>query len=250
MSSALSLIGRVTRAWRRLSFGQFCQLVAYNINLIVTGKYSEHAHLYDVSFDRKFNVETRGTEAVEELSADETLTRHARRYEAVTTKQMSVLMTKLPTLDFSKFNFVDLGSGKGRALFIAAEYPFKRIIGVEYGRELNNLAIRNIRTYRNPAQRCFNIESFCADASAYEFPSESTICFMNNPFDEVLMQKLMDSLTEALKKVPRDFFIVYLHANHPGIVNRHKQWELLHSGVILPRSPYAIWRWKILGDED
>jgi len=250
MSSAVSLIGRVTRAWRRLSFGQFCRLVAYNINLIATGKYGEYAHPYDDSFDRKFNVETRGTEAVEELSADETLTRHGRRYEAVTTKQMSVLMSKLPALDFSKFTFVDLGSGKGRALFIAAHYPFKRIIGVEYGRELNDLAIRNIKTYRNPAQRCFNIESLCANASAYEFPSGPTICFMNNPFDEVLMQKLMDGLTEALKKAPRDFFIVYLHANHPGTVNRHGQWELLHSSVILPRSPYAIWRWKRLADED
>jgi SAM-dependent methyltransferase len=244
MSNALSLVGRVTRAWRRLSFGQFCQLLAYNMYLVLTGKYSEYAHPYDVSFDRKFNVETRGTEVVEELSADETLARHARRYEAVTTEQMSVLMSKLPALDFSQFTFVDLGSGKGRALFIAAEYPFKRIVGVEYGRELNDLAIRNIKTYHNPAQRCFNIESVCADASAYEFPSGSAICFMNNPFDEVLMQKLMDGLTEALKKAPRDFFIVYLYANHPGIVSRREQWELLHSGVILPRSPYAIWRWN------
>jgi hypothetical protein len=31
-----------------------------------------------------------------------------------------------------EFNFIDLGSGKGRVLLMAADYPFKRIIGVEF----------------------------------------------------------------------------------------------------------------------
>ena len=34
-------------------------------------------------------------------------------------------------LDFHDFVFVDLGSGKGRTLLMASEYPFRRIVGVE-----------------------------------------------------------------------------------------------------------------------
>src|SRR5579863_10326499 len=31
--------------------------------------------------------------------------------------------------DFREFTFIDIGSGKGRALLMAADYPFRRILG-------------------------------------------------------------------------------------------------------------------------
>jgi hypothetical protein len=34
-------------------------------------------------------------------------------------------------INFSEFVFVDLGSGKGRTLLMASDYPFRRIAGVE-----------------------------------------------------------------------------------------------------------------------
>jgi hypothetical protein len=36
---------------------------------------------------------------------------------------------------YDKFAFVDCGSGKGRTLLIASEFPFKFIIGVEFAAE-------------------------------------------------------------------------------------------------------------------
>ena len=41
------------------------------------------------------------------------------------------IMQKL-SLAFEKYTFVDLGAGKGFALCLAAELPFKKAIGVEY----------------------------------------------------------------------------------------------------------------------
>ena len=35
------------------------------------------------------------------------------------------------TLNFRDFTFIDLGSGKGRTLLMASDYPFRRIVGVE-----------------------------------------------------------------------------------------------------------------------
>jgi hypothetical protein len=37
---------------------------------------------------------------------------------------------------FEDYTFVDFGSGKGRALLLASEYPFKRILGLEFSPEL------------------------------------------------------------------------------------------------------------------
>src|SRR5260370_15319574 len=46
------------------------------------------------------------------------------------------IMASLP-IEFEQFAFVDLGSGKGRTLLMASEYPFKRIVGVELIAELH-----------------------------------------------------------------------------------------------------------------
>jgi SAM-dependent methyltransferase len=247
MSRELTAWGRVARAWQRYSAKQFLGLVFYNLKLLLTGKYWQHSHLFDDTFDRTYNVETRGTEETEYLTADAGAKEHGRRYEAATVEQMALLMGKLSHLDLSRFSFVDLGSGKGRALFIASEFPFKRIVGVEYARELHDVAVRNIGTYRNPAQRCFDIRSICDDASAYEFPVEPTICFMNNPFDEVLVAKVGAALAKRLAQSPREFMLVYLHANHPRAIEQASGWERLDQGVIPPVSPYVIWKWRGAG---
>jgi SAM-dependent methyltransferase len=211
--------------------------------MLVTGRYREHSHIYDDAFDKEFNVETRGSERLEYLTADPLVRAHGRGYEAVSVKQMAVLMGKLPSLDLTGFTFIDLGSGKGRALFIASTFPFRRIIGVEYAQQLHELAVRNIATLRNPAQRCFDITSICADATKYSFPLEPTICFMNNPFDEMLIASMAENLTSGLRNAPREFFLIYLHANHTGAMDRVASWKRLDAGVIAPASPYVVYRW-------
>src|SRR5579863_4122649 len=46
---------------------------------------------------------------------------------------------------FEDYTFIDFGSGKGRALLLASEFPFKRILGLEFAPELHTAAETNIR---------------------------------------------------------------------------------------------------------
>ena len=46
--------------------------------------------------------------------------------------------------DFHDFVFVDLGSGKGRTLLMASDYPFRRIVGVELLPALHQAAQENL----------------------------------------------------------------------------------------------------------
>src|SRR5437763_16732381 len=78
-------------------------------------------------------------------------------------------------IDHAQFTFVDVGSGKGRALLMAADYAFRRVIGVELLLELHAIAANNIRLYRGPRQRCFAIESRCGDAREFVFPTEPLV---------------------------------------------------------------------------
>ena len=73
------------------------------------------------------------------------------------------MMAALP-IDFHQFTFIDIGSGKGRTLLMASEFPFRRILGVEILPELDRAARENIQAYKSPMQRCAKIESVCADA--------------------------------------------------------------------------------------
>ncbi|MGA8860958.1 MAG: hypothetical protein WB506_13210, partial [Candidatus Sulfotelmatobacter sp.] len=51
--------------------------------------------------------------------------------------------------DFHDFVFVDLGSGKGRTLLMASDYPFRHIAGVELLPALHQVALENLRKYRS-----------------------------------------------------------------------------------------------------
>lgn len=75
-------------------------------------------------------------------------------------------------LPFEDFVFVDIGSGKGRALLLASDYPFKRCSGLELSPIHHARAEQNIALYRGPAQRCRTVESLCQDATTYDFPKE------------------------------------------------------------------------------
>ena len=112
-------------------------------------------------------------------------------------------------IDYSRFVFIDLGSGKGRALLMASEYPFVRIIGVELLPELHAAAQENIRIYRNQHQKCFQLESVRADARDYDFPAEPLVVYLFNPFPRPTLAAVLTRLESAIREVPRPVYLLY-----------------------------------------
>jgi hypothetical protein len=248
MKYDIMLCGRVIRAWRRRSVLGFSRLLLYNMWLIATGKYFEASHPFDQSFDRIFNVETAGSEEPKILTAEEALKAHAKWYEPVTKEHMQALLEMLPRLDLMEFIFIDFGSGKGRALFVAAEYPFRQIIGVEYNRELHETEMRNVHSYRNLAQKCFNITPVRGDATTFSLPEFPTICFMNNPYDETLVAKTAKHVHQSLRSAPRPFFIIYINSYYTRPFDTAGGWSRIGCGS-LGNSPYVIWQWTGSGSK-
>ena len=118
------------------------------------------------------------------------------------------MMASLP-IAFEQFTFVDLGSGKGRTLLMASEYPFRKIIGVELLAELHGAAQENIRAYRSPTQRCTQIEALCADASEFAFPDTPLVLYLFNPLPEPALRRTVQNLEQSLQQSPRPIWIVY-----------------------------------------
>jgi SAM-dependent methyltransferase len=126
------------------------------------------------------------------------------RYQATEPELFREMMRAVPA-DLREFTFVDLGSGKGRTLLMAAEFGFRRIIGVELLPELHAAAAENIA--RHPIAS--RMQVICADAAEFQFPQEPTVLYLFNPFLESVLAAVLASIEQSLHDIPRPFYVVY-----------------------------------------
>jgi SAM-dependent methyltransferase len=159
----------------------------------------------DIDYDFDFHVNTTGAT----VSWRDRLLGHFLSPYQPTEPGLFHEMLGALAIDFSQFTFIDLGSGKGRTLLMASDYPFRRVLGVEILPELNRVAEDNLRTYSNPTQKCFAIESACADASRFIFPPEPTVLYLFNPLPESALNQVVKRLHDSLAECPRSVYVIY-----------------------------------------
>jgi hypothetical protein len=113
--------------------------------------------------------------------------------------------------DLSDFVFIDFGSGKGRTLVYASNFNFKRIIGVEFTRELHDVAVRNFASLRSPTQRCFDLTSVCADAATFNLPEDNCVLYFFHPFRAEVMARVLAHIEDSYRRHPRKLILLYYH---------------------------------------
>ncbi|HSS38155.1 MAG TPA: class I SAM-dependent methyltransferase [Polyangia bacterium] len=104
---------------------------------------------------------------------------------------------------------MDLGCGKGRAVLVAAERPFREVIGVELSPDLARIARANasIMAARNGRRAPIRIET--GDASAYPLPPGDLVIFLYDPFGSELMAKVVGAVESAVRSAPRAVYVIY-----------------------------------------
>jgi SAM-dependent methyltransferase len=105
--------------------------------------------------------------------------------------------------------FVDFGCGKGRVLIMASECGFKRITGVDFSRELCERAKENVSTYRSRRNNGAEIKVVNIDAVDYEVQKDDTVFYFFNPFDEMVLGRVLDNITDSLSTSPRHIWLIY-----------------------------------------
>lgn len=121
-------------------------------------------------------------------------------------------------INFGEFTFIDIGSGKGRALLLAAEYPFRRVVGVELLPELSAVAEENIRKFSSEKRACGEIEAICGDATDLEFPDPPLVVFLFHPLPEPALQRFVGHLGGSLRENPRPAYVIYANPVFEQIV--------------------------------
>jgi predicted RNA methylase len=132
-----------------------------------------------------------------------------RLYQPTVEEEFAAIMQHLAAVDFATYTFIDLGSGKGRALLLASMYPFAHIAGVEVQPELDAIAHQNIERFCEPGQQCHSIESLCADAREYDFPLTDIVLYLFNPFPDYVLREVLNNLVASARRHPRAIFVLY-----------------------------------------
>jgi SAM-dependent methyltransferase len=131
------------------------------------------------------------------------------------------MMANLP-IAFDQFTFVDLGSGKGRTLLMASEYPFRKIVGVELIAELHRAAEENIRAYHSATQSCSKIEAICADACEFVFPETPLVLYLFNPLPGSGLRRVMVNVEKSLTANPRPVYVLYHNPLLEHVIGEHR----------------------------
>ena len=114
------------------------------------------------------------------------------------------------------YDFVDIGSGKGRVVYVAEYYGFNSLIGIELDDALVNDANNNAKLYpyKRPESK---IEFIHTNALEYGYKDRPTVYFLFNPFNREIMEKVLDKILSSGKS---EIWFVYMNPLYRTVFER------------------------------
>jgi SAM-dependent methyltransferase len=210
MTMALEAMARrVQRTWRKHGWRLFGPLIVHNIRFYWKQyRTIGRAGMAKSEVDDIPGVETHRAVYLTALEFSGSSSEDANPYEPIVDADFLSVISALPVAP-GDFTFVDIGSGKGRALFLAAKAGFKRVVGVEYSEDLHRAAMRNMSAALGKWPNVDRVELVCGDGAEYEFPGGPLVCYLYNPFGASVMSKVIRRLVDTTAASPADVWVVY-----------------------------------------
>lgn len=98
-------------------------------------------------------------------------------------------------------SIIDIGCGKGVVLKEAAKFPFKKISGIEYSRDISEIAQKNFKQLNMEHINIYN-----CSAEDFDNYNDYDVFYLFNPFGGKLFKNVIDKIFEDNKK---SFIIIY-----------------------------------------
>jgi SAM-dependent methyltransferase len=174
-------------------------------------------------FDAELGVATEGLIFLGELDPEAIgpSLEHATHYEPTPLGDAERLLDALP-LAAEGTVFVDVGSGLGRMVLLAARRPFRQVVGLEISPALHELARENLAAARDPERRCRDVRLVRGDAAAYRWPRGNLALYLYNPFRAEVFEAMLNAV---LADRSRDVALVYHTPLEAGTIERRPQFE-------------------------
>ncbi len=187
-------------------------------------------------FDAAHGTDTGGLIPAAQLHTGHANDRHITAYYGVAPSILDALIDKWLTLKplfpIDRYTFLDIGSGKGRALLVASLHPFERVAGIELNPELAKIARQNARIFPETASPLAPVEVIEGDALAVELPDSPTLAFMFHPFEAPVLKRLLARVAQHFRDRPGHFDLLYVNTEHAEVVEQHAGFTCLFSGLV------------------
>jgi SAM-dependent methyltransferase len=153
-------------------------------------------------FDHDYGVTTHAVLFLTDLDPDAAgdAGAHATHYEAVPVADFHALIALLEPAAIPHSTFVDVGAGMGRAMILAAEYPFRQVSGVEVSPSLYEVAKENLRAVAQRRRACRDVSLTRADARIWNYPPGDLVVFLYNPFDADALRTTLAAIVGRRKR--------------------------------------------------
>ena len=181
-------------------------------------------------FDEMYGVDTCGIIDLGGQQVDSPNWRFGSTYQAIAPALFENIITRLD-IRHDEYIFIDMGSGKGRALLLASAYPFKKIIGLEFSPKFHRVAVANIAKFRSEHRRCKDIRSVCMDATAFKIPPDPAVYYFYNPFEARVMEAVLENIERSLDNCSRSVWLVFLDTAIDELAEGSKRFGRVYSDV-------------------
>jgi len=193
-------------------------------------------------FDLRYGVDTSGLIDADALTSGHAHDSYITAYwgtspsvlrSLFTHWQQSLTQTPYTLQDYA---LIDIGSGKGRVVMMASDFPFRSILGVELNPALTAIAKANLAKWTATPHACTGLQVLNADALGIPLPDSPTLLYLYNPFDEHVLQPFLDRLYAASQTRTPPIDLMYVRAEHAHLVESVPGITLLWAGDV-PLAP-------------
>ena len=166
----------------------------------------------DRDFDRKYGTETYSWEGSQRLGVAADRMIDAEPYKPSHAGSLRALLGGLGVGPGDVL--LDVGSGKGRVLMVAAELGIGQARGVEISPRLTAVAERNLACFgkNRPHQTAF--ELVCSDIRDYRLRDDESLVYLFNPFGAGLTAHVANLVRDSLQRRPRSLHVIYRAPDH------------------------------------
>lgn len=157
----------------------------------------------------------------------------ATHYQPTPVAEAEQLLDAVPE-PLAQTTFVDIGSGMGRVLLLAARRPFKTVVGVEISGALHEVARENFSGFDDEHLRCRDVRLVRANAAEYRFPRGMLAVYLYNPFRAPVLEAVLDHILARA----RDVTLLYHTPAERDVVERTEAFEIVEDlsfGVVYRR---------------
>ena len=180
------------------------------------------------ALDRELGIDTARVVPKGALLAETKITEEITFYQAVPLRVFDEMTACLPS-DLSSFSFIDIGSGKGRALVLAARLGFNEAIGLELSPNLHRIAEKNLAKVRGSVRT--NLRALNMDARLFKFPVKRTVVFLHNPFGEEVTREVITNIESAYQGMNCPVFLLYHWPVHRQVLEERGTWKEIGRGA-------------------